>query len=419
MTAQTHAAPRNPGNIDTAIVIGAGLSGMAAAHALTKRGIPVRILETAEHVAAPWRNRHPQLRLNIHRHFAQLPGRNLTRADGAFLRRDTVVRYLEDYAAALPVPIEYGVEVLSVERIGSSWRLNTSRGARDCAHVIFATGRDCVPFIPEWKGRDRFAGEIIHAADLGDVRRFDGRRVLVVGAGNSGGDVLNHLSNHAPAEVAISVRHGPAIVPARIFGFPLHRAASLFAAMPLWMVDPAFRLTQRLFLGDLRRYGLTSHSVGGGTRLATEGVAFAIDDGFVAAIRDGRFKVFGEITEFEADRVIFKDRRFVQPDVVISSTGYRTGLAPLVGHLNVLDHKDVPKHPMGEADPAAPGLWFTGYRPIFQGYFHAARIAAYRIADAVAADVDRYVSAGASRHQTARTNLENTITGGDRTDVAA
>ncbi len=116
------------------------------------------------------------------------------------------------------------------------------------------------------------------------------RTSQTVGAGNSGSDVLNHLARHRPADVVISVRYGPAIVPIRVFGFPLHRAAPLFQVMPLRLVDRAFALTQWLFFGNLTRHGMTIHSFGGGIRLAQEGTAFAIDDGF-AATKSGRFRV--------------------------------------------------------------------------------------------------------------------------------
>jgi cation diffusion facilitator CzcD-associated flavoprotein CzcO len=216
--------------------------------------------------------------------------------------------------------------------------------------------------------------------------------VLVVGAGNSGTDALNHLSRHNPAEVMVSVRYGPAVVPKRIFGYPIHRLARVFAALPNAVLDPAFRLTERLFLGDLRRYGLTSHPDGGSTRLLRDGVTFAIDDGFVAALKAGRFRIAPRVVGFSGDAVTLADGSVCRPDVVIAATGYRTGLEPLLGHLGVLDENGRPHHPLGERDPEMPGLWFAGFKPIYTGFFDAAGIAARRIATGIAADAHRVAS---------------------------
>jgi len=367
-----------------ALVIGAGLSGLACAKVLAERNIPVTILEAKDRVAEPWRRRHPALRLNIHRHFAKLPGREAPSTDGTFLKRDTVISYLDDYADRIGAPIHFGAEVTAVERTQTGWRVSTTSSTYDAMHLVIATGRDRIPHIPDWPGRGTFEGELVHAGDIGDVSRFDGKRVLVVGAGNSGSDVLNHLARHDPAEVLVSVRHGPAVVPTRILGFPLHRLARVFAVLPEGILNTSFRITQRLFLGNLARYGLTSHPDGGGTRLLRDGVAFAIDDGFVAALKAGRSRVVPNVARFDRTRVWLADGTSRQPDVVIAATGYRPALDPILGHLGVLDESGQPRYPMGDADPSNPGLWFAGFEPIFTGYFDAAGIAAERIASAVA-----------------------------------
>ncbi len=393
------------------LVIGAGLSGLACAQALARRKIPLAVLEAQDRVAEPWRARHPALRLNIHRHFAGLPGQQAPTSDGAFLRRDTVVAHLERYASRLDVPIRFGVEVSAIERKGDGWRVSTTAGADEAAHVVIATGRERVPHIPDWPGREAFGAELLHVAELGEVARFDGKRVLVVGAGNSASDALNHLARHHPQDVLIALRHGPALVPERVFGFPLHRLARVFAALPAAILDPAFRVVQRLFLGKLERHGLRSHPDGGGTRLLRDGVAFAIDDGFVAALKSGRFRIVPSVARFEGSRVRLADGSTCTPDVVIVATGYRSGLAPLLGQLGVLDDEGRPRYPMGEPDPRNPGLWFTGFRPIFTGYFDAARIAAERIAAGIAAAAPR-----ASFHKA--TDLQVPVVASERTASA-
>lgn len=98
------------------VVIGAGLSGLAAARELSRRNIPVTVLDARDRIAGPWRTRYPQLRLNIHRHFASLPGLPMTRNDGTFVHRDTVIEYLERYAASLNVPIHFGSKVKCIEK---------------------------------------------------------------------------------------------------------------------------------------------------------------------------------------------------------------------------------------------------------------------------------------------------------------
>ncbi|WP_298972789.1 NAD(P)/FAD-dependent oxidoreductase [uncultured Roseobacter sp.] len=370
---------------NSAIVIGAGLSGLAVAKELRARDIPVKILEAQNQVADPWRSRHPQLRLNIHRHYAALPGKKMTRADGTFVRRDTVVQFLEEYAHDLDVDIHFGESVSAVERAWGGWQVVTNRGVHRAAYLIVATGRERLPVIPVWPGIEDFGGAVIHAADFADPRSYDGKRVLVVGAGNSGTDVLNHLSRSAPSKVWVSLRHGPSILPTRVFGFPLHRLAGLFLHVPKWSLDPLFAAIQWLAFGNLRSHGMRRHVLGGGTRMLREGVTFALDDGFVAALKSGRVEAVAETVGFTPNAVKLADGRKILADVVICATGYATGLAPLFEKFGVLDAEGRPLHPTGEPDENCPGLWFTGYRTHFKGFFHRASVGAQRIAEAISA----------------------------------
>jgi len=377
----------NSHQIENAIVIGAGLSGLAVAKELRARNISVTVLEASDQVAAPWRARHPRLRLNVHRHFARLPGHHSIRDNQTFPRRDSVVAYLAEYADELDAPIHFETSVLAVHRKDDIWHLETNKGEYLCAHLIVATGRERLKAVPVWPGMDDFGGELIHAADFSDPGEYDGKNVLVIGAGNSGTDVLNHLSRSNPAQVSVSVRHGPAILPSRIFGFSLQRLAGLFTRLPKWSLDPIFTTMQRLLLGNLSHYGLRRHPMGGGSRMLKDGVTFALDDGFIAALKAGRFEAVGETVGFSPDAVELATGRKIHPDVVICATGYRADLDDLFGHLGALDSKGYPLHPLGQVDTGNPGLWFTGYDVTFLGFFHAAGIGAKRIATNIAAQM--------------------------------
>lgn len=175
------------------LILGAGLNGSTAAYELKKIGAQPVILDASGQSAAPWRDRHDQLKLNIHRLISHLPGMRIPRRFGAFPSRNDIVRYLEDYEQLLDVPIFRNVHVNRIDPVRQGWQLTASDGIWQARNVIIATGHEHVPVIPSWPGRNEFTGELVHAAHFGQVNHFQDKRVLVVGAGNSGTDVLNHL----------------------------------------------------------------------------------------------------------------------------------------------------------------------------------------------------------------------------------
>ncbi len=379
------------------VIIGAGSGGLSTAYALKRRSVSVRILDRAAEVATSWRRRHPQLCLNTHRSLSHLAGLPFPKSTGAFPARDAVIRYLEDYARFAGVPIEHGVEVERIDQAAQGWRLQTSAGAISATHVVVATGRECVPFIPDWPGLDSFTGDVRHSADFGDVSQYRDKRVLVVGAGNSGTDVLNHLVRAGTRSLRVAVRHGPAIAPCRMLGFPMQRTAPLLEMMPAPLADRALKDMERLAFGNLARLGLSQHPQGGATRLRKGGITPAVDDGFIAALKAGRVHVHPAVERFDRADVITADGRRVEADFVIAATGYRTGLEPILGHLNVLDGKGEPLANGATAIDHCKGLWFIGMRASLSGFFRAARKDGQAIARKIHADLAGREFAGRSR----------------------
>jgi hypothetical protein len=133
----------------------------------------------------------------------------------------------------------------------------------------------------------------------------------------------------------------------------------------------------------LTEFGLPVPAEGPLARAARIGKAPAVvDPGVIDAIRDRSVEVVAEIEAFDGATVSLRGGVQIEPDVVISATGYRRGLEPLVGHLGVLDEHAVPRA-AGEI-AAAEGLWFIGFfcRPTLIGFVaEQSKLFAQRIAD--------------------------------------
>jgi len=370
---------------DGAIVIGAGAAGLAAAHALIQAGVAVEVLEQEGRLAEPWHRRHEDLHLNTHRDLSSLPDLAYPAGTPAFPHRTTVIRHINDFAATHRLPITFGVKVDEIAFAGDHWIVRTSAGPRLARHVVIATGRDRQPFIPQWKGMQAFAGKIVHSADFGRAKDYAGSKVLVVGAGNSGFDALNHLARVDTARIWLSVRSGPAVMPKRIGQIAVHRFSPITARLPLRLADMVIKALQRLVFGDLTKFGLPATPSGGASRLATDYTAIAADDGAIDAIKAGRIIVVPQLREFTRDGVVLDNGETIAPDTVIAATGYRTGLETMAGKLGVLDAKGVPLFNGGDSDPKLPGLWFTGMRPSIRGCFSNARLQGAAIARGVVA----------------------------------
>jgi cation diffusion facilitator CzcD-associated flavoprotein CzcO len=371
---------------DPVIVIGAGASGLAAADALSRRGLPVLVLEQEARLAEPWRRRHERLSLNTHRAFSSLPGLTYPPGTPAFPTREQVVDYLERFATERGLTILFNTAVERVSRDGEGWSVLAADGRRiRASQVVIATGHDKVPWMPDWPGKETFTGRLIHAADFGRVEDYAGKRVLVVGAGNSGFDVLNHLATGSPAAVWLSVRHGPSLLPKRVSKVAVHRFAGIMSRLPTKVADLAIAATARLVLGDITRLGLPRPPRGGATRLRDEQIAIPVDDGAVKAMRAGRIKVVAPLARFETDRVTLADGSSLGAEVVIAATGYRTGLETMLEGLGVLDQRTGRPLVSGAEPTGQKGLWFIGMKPGVTGHFHGAGQEARALASAIEA----------------------------------
>jgi cation diffusion facilitator CzcD-associated flavoprotein CzcO len=369
------------------VIVGAGVAGIAAAVSLSDLGVRSLVVDRGDRVGASWRSRYDRLRLNTGRNSSHLPKRPYPKGTPTFPTRDDVVAHLERHSGERGIELRLDTPVERVvRRTPTGWGVVTPEGIIDAAHVVIATGYAHTPFLPDWEGAASFDGDVLHSAAYRNPAPFLGKRVLVVGAGSSGMEIAHDLATGGAAKVWLSVRTppnimrrmGPAGIPGDVFATPLFH-------LPPRLADAIARNIRRSNFGDLTEFGLPIPEEGPFGRAHRLHLAPSlVDPEVIDAVRDRSVEVVSALTRFEGSSALLADGTRLDADAVIAATGYRRGLAPLVGHLGVLTDAGVPR--VDGDVPAETGLWFLGllWRPALIGYVSRQAI---RMAGRIARDL--------------------------------
>jgi putative flavoprotein involved in K+ transport len=368
------------------VIVGAGPAGLATAAVLKRSGIGATILERSDDVAASWRKHYDRLHLHTVRWLSNLPGYRFSRRHGRWVSRDGVIGYLERYTRHHDLHVRTGVEVRRIDRepAGDGWLLDTSEGAIHARFVVVATGYNHTPVLPDWPGRDGFAGELIHGQDYRNAEPYRGRDVLVVGSGNTGAEIAVDLVEGGAARVRMAIRTPPHVLLRESNGMPGQVGGVLLRRLPLRISDAIIEASAKATVGDLSRYGIGRPPRGPFTRAVEEDVIPILDVGLIEMLKAGRVEVVPAVEGLDGSDVLLAGGDRIQPDAVIACAGYARGLEPLVGHLGLLGRKGRPAVHGGETHPGAPNLYFIGYTNPVSGMFREFGIVARKIAKAIA-----------------------------------
>ncbi|MGW4213684.1 ArsO family NAD(P)H-dependent flavin-containing monooxygenase [Lentzea sp. NPDC004789] len=176
------------------VVIGGGQSGLAAGYYLRRAGLSFVILDAQPEPGGAWQHGWDSLRLfSIARH-SSLPGWPMPPFLDGYPTAAHVIDYLSAYEKRYALPIHRPVEVQAVQRRGDQLVVETDTGEWTAKAVISATGTWWRPFVPTTPGR--FAGRQLHTTGYRNAEQFAGRRVVVVGGGNSGAQIAADLVGH-------------------------------------------------------------------------------------------------------------------------------------------------------------------------------------------------------------------------------
>lgn len=365
------------------LILGAGPAGLATGACLATAGMPFEILEQADVVGSAWHRHYERLHLHTVKRHSHLPGLPFPADFPTYPSRQQVVAYLTAYAAHFGLRPHFGETVGTLSRAadGAGYEVESSGRRWRAAHVVVATGVNRMPRRPEWPGLADFRGRVLHSRDYRNGAPFRGQRVLVIGLGNTGGEIALDLLEHG-AQPSISVRSPISVVPRDFLGRPAQEAGVRLRFLPLGLRDAVGRWVSRTAFGDLSAYGLGTPTVGPITSIERHRRVPLIDIGMVARIKDGSLPIVPDVARFSETGVEFRDGRAADFDAVLLATGYRTGLGEFVQVEGVLDEQGYPRT-LHDA-LRAPGLFFTGFTSASVGLLREIGLEAQRITRSIA-----------------------------------
>ena len=311
-------------------LIGAGPCGLAAARAFSRHGIAFQGFEAHTDVGGLWNIHNPRSTVYDSAHlisskrmteFTEFP---MDQSVADYPSHKELLPYFQAYARHFDLlrHFRFGTRVLKVEPLGDApdtlWRV-TSQGADGATiqanykGVVLANGTLAEPNAPQWPGQ--FSGELLHTSAYKHAQQFDGKRVLIVGAGNSGCDIAVDAVHHA-RQVDISVRRGYYFVPKYVFGKPADTIGGKIR-LPRALKQFIDSTILKWFTGDPVRFGFPkpayrmyeSHPV--------------VNSLILYHIGHGDVKVRPDIERLDGHTVHFKDGTRQDYDLIMAATGYK------------------------------------------------------------------------------------------------
>ncbi|HZE37211.1 MAG TPA: NAD(P)-binding domain-containing protein, partial [Stackebrandtia sp.] len=311
------------------VIVGAGQSGLAAAQAVRDTGLAPLVLEASARAAGSWPHYYDSLKAFSPNRFNNLAGKPFGGDPDAYPGRDDVASYLERFAESLGVEIRTGTRVTGVSLNSGRYLIHAADGSSlEASGLVAASGSFANPYVPDFDGARRYGGRLLHVADYREPGPYRGKRVLVVGAGNSAIQVAVELAR--VASVTLASHYMPRLVPHLIDGRDVH-----------------YLLTDRF--DDLPPSWLAHLAPG---KMVTDigGYANAFDSGLL-----NQRAMFTRLTD---SGVVWANGEREDIDAIILATGYRPSLGYLAS-LGALDEHGMPLHSQG-VSLTHPGLIYLG-----------------------------------------------------------
>ena len=307
-----------------------------------------------------WHCHYDRLALHTVKDLSALPHLPFPQEYPTYVPRLKLIEYYLEYAKKFNIQPRFNCGIVSIKKEDNQWLVETEPGQVFLTyHVVVGTGINRVPVQPSWPGQEQFKGRIQHSRTYRNPQPFTGKKVLIIGMGNTGAEIALDLAENN-IQPLLSVRSPVNIVPRDINGKPTQITAKMLAKIPFGIGDRLGSLIRKWVVGDLRKYGLEMSKMDPATQLRDLGITPVIDLGTVREIKAGRIKIVPDIVRFFGDGVELENGEKLHVDEVILATGYRAKLDEMIPNVEtLLDKFKVPKNPVSSGK--WEGLYFVGF----------------------------------------------------------
>jgi putative flavoprotein involved in K+ transport len=342
------------------VIIGGGQAALSVAYHLRRTAYSFVIVDAEESPGGAWLHGWHSLRLFSPSTWSSLSGWQMPPTETTYPSRDQVVDYLRHYESRYEFPVQRPRWVSAINKLGDRLEVVSEHQRWRARVVISATGTWRNPFIPAFPGHDVFQGTQLHSAQYQSPAPFSGQKVLVVGGGNSGAQILAEVSRVADCTWVTTSE--PLFLPDEVDGRVLFQRAT-----DRWKAAQEGREIDQ--------------PVGGlGDVVMVPPVKEARARGVLHAVRP--------FTRFTATGVVWADGSESAVDTLILCTGFRPALAHLqsLGVINPDGKVEV----KGTRSVQEPRLWLLGYGE-WTGLASANLIGVGRSARATAEEIIQYL----------------------------
>lgn len=341
------------------IIIGGGQSALATAYFLKRENISFLILDSNIGPGGAWTHTWNSLKLFSPKEYSSLPGWMMPPTKETYPSKKEIINYLSEYEKRYEFEVKRPFKVNDVIFQEEKFIVSTDMGEFTSKVVISATGNWSGPFIPNYKGIESFQGDQIHSAFYQDADSYRGKRVLVVGGGNSGAQILAEVSKFA--ETIWVTRETPEFLPDDVDGRYLFNIATqkYQAMLKGEKIEEAYNLAKIVMVDSVKE---------------------ARDRNILHSKPP--------FTEIRNNSVFWADGSEEKIDSIIWCTGFKSKLDHLAS-LNIINEE-------GKVDTKdsrslkRPGLWLVGYGD-WTGFASATLIGVQRTAKQTAKEVKQYL----------------------------